>query len=189
MDARNKRVNSFLQHLYPKSSLYELSQRFSFRRLGPHEWFTNKFPERLQREITVEQRCRPECPQSPVPKYISLLGSGSSGDDVVFSNGSAAATIDGDVAVSSLSLTGTYSSSLHSFPCRNIAFPVVGWVDGDRISYTMRTKSGSVDCQSITSWTGYLPDGRLYAEWSLAYFDTGTNRPTLNRGTDVYRPK
>ncbi len=33
------------------------------------------------------------------------------------------------------------------------------------------------------------PDGRLYAEWSLAYFDTATKRPTLNRGTDVYRPK
>jgi hypothetical protein len=87
------------------------------------------------------------------------------------------------------SLTGTYSSSLHGFPCRNIAFPVVGWVDGDRITYTMRTRAGSVDCKSVTSWTGYLHDGRLYAEWSLAYFDTETNRPTLNRGTDVYRPK
>ena len=87
------------------------------------------------------------------------------------------------------SLTGTYSSSLHNFPCRNIAFPVVGWVDGDRITYAMRTRAGSVDCKSVTSWTGYLQGGRLYAEWSLAYFDTEANRPTLNRGTDVYRPK
>jgi hypothetical protein len=86
-------------------------------------------------------------------------------------------------------LAGTYSSSLHTFPCRNVAFPVVGWVDGDRITYTMRAKSGSVDCGSVTSWTGYLHNGQLYAEWSLAYFDTGTNRPTLSRGTDVYRPK
>lgn len=87
------------------------------------------------------------------------------------------------------SLKGTYSSSLHTFPCRNVAFPVVGWVDGDRITYTMRAKAGSIDCGSVTSWTGYLRDGRLYAEWSLAYFDTATKRPTLNHGTDVYRPK
>jgi hypothetical protein len=87
------------------------------------------------------------------------------------------------------SLTGTYSSSLPDYRCRNVAFPVVGWVDGERISYTMRAKSGSVDCGSVTSWTGYLHNGQLYAEWSLAYFDTESNRPMLSRGTDVYRPK
>lgn len=86
-------------------------------------------------------------------------------------------------------LTGTYSSSAPGYKCRGIAFPVTGWVDGDRIAYTMRARNGSADCGTMTSWTGYLHGGRLYAEWSLAYFNAEANRPTLDRGTDVYRPK
>jgi len=89
------------------------------------------------------------------------------------------------------SLTGTYSSSQPDYKCRNVAFPVVGWVDGDRISYTMRasTNGGAIECGTITSWTGYVQDGRLYAEWSLVYVDTETYRSVLTRGTDIYRSK
>ncbi|SKA03833.1 Avidin family protein [Enhydrobacter aerosaccus] len=86
-------------------------------------------------------------------------------------------------------LTGTYSSSAPGYKCRGIAFPIVGWVDGERIAYTMQARNGSADCGTMTSWTGYLQGGRLYAEWSLAYFDTEANRPMLDRGTDIYRPK
>lgn len=86
-------------------------------------------------------------------------------------------------------LTGTYSSNLPDYKCRNIAFPVVGWVDGDRISYAMQARNGSANCGTMTSWTGYLQGGRLYAEWGLAYFDAGTKRPMLDHGTDIYHPK
>ena len=86
-------------------------------------------------------------------------------------------------------LAGTYASSAPGYKCRNVAFPVVGWVDGDRIAYAMRARDGSVDCGTMTSWTGYLHGGRLYAAWSLAYFDGEANRPTLDHGTDIYRPK
>lgn len=87
------------------------------------------------------------------------------------------------------SLTGTYSSSLPDYRCRNVAFPVVGWVVGDLISYTMRASNSVIQCGTITSWTGYVRDGRLQAEWSLAYTDTETFYPGLTRGTDIYRPK
>lgn len=86
-------------------------------------------------------------------------------------------------------LTGTYSSNQPDYKCHNVAIPVVGWVDGWLISYTMRASTGAIQCGTITSWTGYVRDDRLYAEWSLAYINTETFHPGLTRGTDVYRPK
>ncbi|MCF8534184.1 MAG: avidin/streptavidin family protein [Reyranella sp.] len=86
-------------------------------------------------------------------------------------------------------LTGTYSSSQPDYPCRNIAFPLVGWVAGDTIAYAMRAKSESKDCGTITSWTGALRDGKLYAEWSLATIDPQSKKPVLSHGTDIYHRK
>jgi hypothetical protein len=87
------------------------------------------------------------------------------------------------------SLTGTYSNSAPGSPCNNVAFPLAGWVDGDRIIYAIRRKNAAVDCGSVTSWTAYLYGGRLYAEWSLAYWDSASNRPMPNRGVDSYIPR
>ena len=36
------------------------------------------------------------------------------------------------------SVTGTYSSSAPGYKCAGIAFPIVGWLDGPRISYIVR---------------------------------------------------
>ena len=38
-------------------------------------------------------------------------------------------------------LAGTYSQDSPGYACRGVAFPIVGWVDGDRISYTMRARN------------------------------------------------
>lgn len=67
------------------------------------------------------------------------------------------------------SVTGTYANNAPGYKCGGIAFPIVGWMDGSRISYTVRWKNASVDCTSITSWTGYFNQGRLGVEWVLAF--------------------
>jgi hypothetical protein len=86
-------------------------------------------------------------------------------------------------------LGGTYSSKLPNFQCRNTAFPLTGWTGGDRIAYTVQWKSADVDCNQITSWTGFARDGRIFVEWSLVYFDTIEGRQSLSRGFDQYKPK
>lgn len=86
-------------------------------------------------------------------------------------------------------LTGTYSGTAPSFKCRDIAFPLVGWVDGDRLSYTVRWKNADVDCGQITSWTGFARNGRIIVEWTLVYLDAGEGRQVLRRGFDQYKPK
>ena len=86
-------------------------------------------------------------------------------------------------------LEGSYSNSMPGTPCDNVAFPVAGWVDGERITYSIRRKNASVDCGSVSSWTGYLANGRIYAEWSTGQWDAHTAQARLTRGTDVYWPK
>ena len=86
-------------------------------------------------------------------------------------------------------LAGTYSSSAPNFQCRNIAFPLTGWLDGERVAYTVQWKNDKVNCNQITSWTGFAHGGRIFVEWSLVYFDTIEGRQSLSRGFDQYRPK
>ena len=82
------------------------------------------------------------------------------------------------------SIVGTYANNTPGYKCAGVAFPIVGWMDGQRISYTVRWKNASVDCASITSWTGYFNEGRLGVEWVLVYEEHGTSR--LRAGSDAY---
>lgn len=86
-------------------------------------------------------------------------------------------------------LMGTYSNGIPDYKCRGVAFPIVGWVDGEKISFTTRWKNASVDCASITSWTGYFRQGALLAEWVLVYVDDTANQPKVRLGSDQYKRK
>ena len=82
------------------------------------------------------------------------------------------------------SVTGTYVNNAPGFKCAGVAFPLVGWMDGPRISYTVRWRNASVDCKQITSWTGYFSGTRLGVEWVLSYDDNGTSK--VAAGKDSY---
>jgi hypothetical protein len=82
------------------------------------------------------------------------------------------------------SVTGTYANNAPGYKCAGVAFPLVGWMDGTRISYTVRWKNASVDCNSITSWTGYFNDGRLGVQWVVTFDEYGA--PTIRTGSDSY---
>lgn len=86
-------------------------------------------------------------------------------------------------------LSGAYSSSAPNFLCRNMAFPLTGWVDGERLAYTVQWKNAGANCNQITSWTGFARNGRIFVEWTLVYFDAIEGRQSLSRGFDQYRPK
>ena len=83
-------------------------------------------------------------------------------------------------------LTGTYVNRAAGFQCQNTPYPVIGWIEDDKISFSVRWKSVAMDCKSITSWTGYLSGNRIISDWDLVYTDTGENRPMLYRGTDYF---
>lgn len=80
------------------------------------------------------------------------------------------------------SVTGTYANNAPGYKCAGVAFPIVGWMDGARISYTVRWRNASVDCASITSWTGYVNEGRLGVEWVLAFEEYRASR--IRTGSD-----
>lgn len=81
-------------------------------------------------------------------------------------------------------VTGTYASSAPGYKCAGVAFPIAGWMDGSRLSYTVRWRNAEVDCASITSWTGYFNEGRLGVEWVLVFEEYGSSR--IRAGSDSY---
>jgi hypothetical protein len=81
-------------------------------------------------------------------------------------------------------LTGTYENVGANFSCAGQAFPVTGWVDGERISFAVRRKNPA-NCTSVQAWTGYVRGGELLVEFAAAYWD-GT-RDVVVKGVDRYR--
>ncbi|MFZ5779213.1 MAG: avidin/streptavidin family protein [Pseudomonadota bacterium] len=81
-------------------------------------------------------------------------------------------------------LSGTYTNQGAGFGCAGRAFPVTGWVDGDKISFAVRRKDPA-NCTPIESWTGFMRDGELLVEFYAVVTDSG--RTTILRGSDQYR--
>jgi hypothetical protein len=71
-------------------------------------------------------------------------------------------------------------------PCDNERFPVSGWIDGQKVSFTVRWANANADCEAITSWTGYRGRNGVLARWLLVHFNRN-GIPILSSGTDIFR--
>lgn len=84
------------------------------------------------------------------------------------------------------SFTGSYVNRATGMPCPNSPFKVSGWIDGQKISFSVRWRNATVDCHSIASWTGYLSDHAMHTEFALIYVDR-QGKPAFSKGKDVFR--
>ena len=82
--------------------------------------------------------------------------------------------------------SGTYINRAAGFECQGTSFEVSGWVEEDKITFSVRWKNSSQDCRSITSWIGYRSGDRLLTDWILVYTDSDEQRPILYKGTDFF---
>ena len=83
-------------------------------------------------------------------------------------------------------LTGIYVNRAAGFKCKNTPYPVSGYVYGDKIVFSVRWKNATEDCAALTTWAGYLSNGRLVADWMLVYTDTPLKYPFQMLGTDYF---
>jgi hypothetical protein len=86
-------------------------------------------------------------------------------------------------------LRGTYTNQAAGFDCKNIPFEATGWVAGDFITFQVKWKNATKDCNSLTAWTGYYSAGTLYTKWDLVYVDATTKKPTLLEDKDSFTKK
>jgi hypothetical protein len=61
-------------------------------------------------------------------------------------------------------LSGTYQNFGSHFSCAGIVYPVTGWLDGDRISYTALRKDQR-NCTAMESWLGTIRGNELVVEF------------------------
>lgn len=86
-------------------------------------------------------------------------------------------------------IAGTYVNKVAGFACQNQPMRLGGWKDGSLLNFAVRWKNASVDCASITSWTGYYSAGKIYTDWDLIYTAASTGLPTHLTGSDIFSPQ
>jgi hypothetical protein len=82
------------------------------------------------------------------------------------------------------SFTGSFVNRSRG-PCDNERYPVTGWIDGEKVSFTVRWVNAKSNCEAITSWTGYLDHRGVLARWIFVHFNRD-GVPILSSGTDIF---
>lgn len=86
-------------------------------------------------------------------------------------------------------MSGSYTNRVASFGCRDEPFDATGWITGEKISFAVRWKNAKQDCASITSWTGFLENGVLVANWDLVFRSSALKHHVIMRGSNFFEPK
>jgi Avidin family len=84
-------------------------------------------------------------------------------------------------------ISGTYTNRAPGFPlCAQTPYPLVGWVYGSAITFTVRWKNTQESCDSITAWSGNINfnDQKISTIWHL----TIDNATSLKVGADEFTP-
>ena len=85
------------------------------------------------------------------------------------------------------SFTGTYINKAAGYRCQNTPYPVIGWVIGSAITFSVRWSNSHENCNSVTAWSGFLFGGQIQTKWNLAI--SGSSDPSqIVSGADVFTP-
>lgn len=84
-------------------------------------------------------------------------------------------------------LTGHYINRAQGFNCQNIAYPVVGWIYQNAITFTTIWQNPVESCNSITSWTGFYDNGQISTLWQLVVNGSSSTNQIL-QGSDTFNP-
>jgi hypothetical protein len=82
------------------------------------------------------------------------------------------------------SFTGSFVNRSGDFACRNTPYHVSGWIDGQKIAFSVRWTNTTANCQAITTWSGFAGPKGLQTQWVLVYLKKGD--PTISSGKDVF---
>lgn len=82
-------------------------------------------------------------------------------------------------------LTGTYINRAAGYGCKNISYPVVGWVYGTAITFNTLWRSTTESCNSITAWTGFYYNGKIDTLWQLT-INGSSSTSQIIQGSDVF---
>jgi Avidin family len=82
------------------------------------------------------------------------------------------------------SFTGSFVSRGGDVACQNLPYHVSGWIDGQKIAFSVRWTNATANCQAITTWSGFLDPKGLQTQWVIVYLKKG--KPTISSGKDVF---
>ncbi|MCF7794235.1 MAG: avidin/streptavidin family protein [Candidatus Cloacimonetes bacterium] len=83
-------------------------------------------------------------------------------------------------------LSGYYINKEESFPCRNIPYPLTGFIYEDCITFSVIWKSDTESCDALTTWIGKIEGNEISTSWQLVNHEM-TDITNLMSGKDNFR--
>ena len=82
-------------------------------------------------------------------------------------------------------ISGHYINRATGFQCKNTPYPMIGWIYGTAITFTVIWNNASESCNSLTSWTGFYQRNQISTKWQLVV--NGTTDPSkILSGDDTF---
>ena len=87
---------------------------------------------------------------------------------------------------SSGQITGSYVNNAAGTGCQGTAYPLVGYLIGDTIAWSVLWNNSTANCNSVTAWGGYYDPGTssIITDWTLAY--EGSQGGAIENGSDTF---
>jgi len=64
-------------------------------------------------------------------------------------------------------ITRYFITKAEDYPCKNIPYPVTGWLYGSILTFSVMWKDQKESCGAVTTWIGYIEQNRITAVWKL----------------------
>lgn len=80
--------------------------------------------------------------------------------------------------------TGTYVNQAGDIACRSSPYRANGWIDGQKIAFSVRWTNATANCQGITSWSGFIGPKGLLTQWTIVHYKKG--EPAFTSGKDIF---
>lgn len=91
-----------------------------------------------------------------------------------------------NVDPSSGKIAGYYINRAKDFNCKDIRYPVTGWVYGTAITFTVKWENAKESCNSITAWTGFYHQGVITTLWQLVP-NKAEGTKDIMKGEDTFK--
>lgn len=77
-------------------------------------------------------------------------------------------------------ITGTYINRAAGFSCIGTPYPVVGWILGSAMTWSVIWNNNYQNCNSVTGWSGFYANDTITTKWVLS------SQASILTGDDVF---
>jgi len=103
----------------------------------------------------------------------------------VWVNGEGSQLVFDEIDIQTKAIKGHYINNAEGYPCKDIPYPVTGWLYDSIITFSVMWRNKEESCNAVTAWTGYIKDNKISSSWKLINHSM-TELDEIIEGTDFF---